>query len=133
MKRRLRMTFAAVALIALVTACAALGFAPAQTFEQKLAYAYTAHTAVLNTAAVGVQSGALTGGDGKNVLNGADNARAFLDAAHATMDTDTATAAGRLSLATSILTQLQSFVCAAIKKKDPTAICAPPPLPGASS
>jgi hypothetical protein len=100
---------AALLALVLVTACAA--WQPAQTFEQKLAYAYSVHTAVLNTAATGVSLGELKAEDGQMVLRLADESRVLLDASRAAMGAgDVTTAEGQLALATQILVQLQMYL-----------------------
>ena len=106
--RPLRNAFAVLALV-LLAACAA--WQPAQTFEQKLAYGYSVHTAVLNTAAAGVEAGELSTSDGQQVLRLADESRALLDASRAASGLgDIKTAEGQLALATSLLTQLQTYL-----------------------
>ena len=95
----------------LVIACAQLGLAPAQSFEEKLAYAYGVHTAVTATAAAAVSAKALTPADGAQVLSVSDQARTLLDAArtlYAAQDTTGADA--KLVLATGLLTQLQTYL-----------------------
>lgn len=99
----------AFTLILLIAGCAA--WAPAQTFEQKLAYAYSTHTAVLNTAADGVERGTLSKEDGISVLKLADESRALLDAARLSIGVgDVSTAEGQLALAVNVLTQLQTYL-----------------------
>ena len=100
--------FALMALV-LLTSCAA--WQPAQTFEQKLAYGYSVHTSVLQTAATGVSLGELTKEQGMSVLKLADESRVLLDSARAAMGIgDIKTAEGQLALATQILVQLQMYL-----------------------
>lgn len=94
--------------ILLLTGCAQLGLAPAQTFDQKLAYAYGTHTAVVQAAAGAVTSKALSKDDGTKVLALADQSRALLDAAK--IAGDPTEAGNKLLLATAILTQLQAYL-----------------------
>lgn len=100
----------AIACIAalLLVACAQLGLSSAQTFDQKLAYAYGTHTAVLNAATAAVQSKTLSTTDAEQVLKLADESRALLDGAR--MAGDTAAGGSKLALATSVLTQLQAYL-----------------------
>lgn len=82
-----------------------------QTFEQKLAYAYGQHTAVMNAAASAVEVGTLSLDDAKAVLRMADDSRMFLDAARgASGSGDLTTAEGQLALATNVLTQLSGYL-----------------------
>ncbi len=92
----------------LLTGCAALGLSSAKTFDQKLAYAYGTHTAVLQAAASAVTAKTLSASDGEEVLKLADESRALLDAAKAAGDT--ATGGSKLALAATILTQLQTYL-----------------------
>lgn len=100
----------------LITGCAQLGLTQPQTFEEKLAYAYGTHTAVLQSAAAGVNGKTLSSADGSQVLKLADESRSILDAARiANKAGDINTANGKLLLATSILTQLQAYLQARTK------------------
>lgn len=102
-----------VGILGSVTGCAALGLATPQSFDQKLANAYGVHTAVVSTAATAVTAGALTSDDGAHVQILAIQSRQLLDAAKVAEGAgDPTTAAGRLALATSVLTQLQTFLAA---------------------
>ena len=97
-----------VAALVTLVACAQLGLSSAKTFDQKLAYAYGTHTAVLQSAAAAVNAKTLSPTDGEEVLKLADESRALLDAAKAAGDT--ATGGSKLALATTILTQLQTYL-----------------------
>lgn len=96
--------------LAFLVACASLGLAPAQTFDQKLAYAYGTHAAVLETAAPAVQAGTLSAAEGASVLKLADSARALLDAAKSLESTNPSGASAKLALASAILVQLQDYL-----------------------
>ena len=105
---KVRNAFALVVLI-LLAACAA--WQPAKTFEQRLAYGYSVYTAVVNTAATEVERGELSKSDGLQVLKLSDESRVLLDASRAAMGIgDISTAEGQLTLATNILTQLQTYL-----------------------
>lgn len=97
-------------IVVLMLGCAQLGLQPAQTFDQKLAYAYGIHTAVLDTASGELSTRQLTAKDGDNILRLADQARTLLDSAKVLSVTDVASATGKLTLATSILTELQTYL-----------------------
>lgn len=91
--------------------CTHFGLEQAQTLDQRLAFAYGAHMAVLDAAAVGVQTGKLTAEDGEHVLKLADESRLLLDAGRvAAGGGDISTAEGRLVLALGVLTQLQTYL-----------------------
>ncbi len=98
-----------LALLAL-TSCAQLGVAPARSFDQRLAYAYGTHTAVLEAAAAGVRAGALTPADGAAVLRLADQSRQVLDAARDIETTNIKGAESKLALAAAILAELQEYL-----------------------
>jgi hypothetical protein len=98
-------------IILLLVGCASLGLAPAQTFDQKLAYAYGTHSAVQQGATQALADKTLSSTDAMQVLKLADESRALLDAARAAAKVgDPTTANGKLVLATSILTQLQTYL-----------------------
>lgn len=97
------------AILLFFSACAAL--TPPQTTDQRLAYAYGTHTAVMDAAAVAVERGELSPETGTAVLEMADQARTLLDSARFVLSTgDTKTAEGQLMLAIGILTELQNYL-----------------------
>lgn len=103
----------AVAFLATVVlaACTGIGLQAPQSFEQRLAYGYATATAVVETAAVSVQRGELSKPDGEAVLDAADSAKAALDVARVAYGAgDIETAEGRLSVATTLLVQLQNYL-----------------------
>lgn len=103
----------AVALVALLwlAACAQVGLQPAQSFEQRLAYAYATNTAVREASTAALTAGEISADDMAHVLALNDQARALLDAARiASGAGDLGTAEARLTLATSVLTQLQTYL-----------------------
>lgn len=105
-----RINFALVALI-LLAACTAVGVQAPQSFEQQLAYAYGAHTSVLEAAANALEVGDLTVEDAEAVLDLADQSRTLLDAARVASGAgDVTTAEGRLALATNVLEQLLTYL-----------------------
>jgi len=96
--------------VCMLTACASLGLQSPTTFPEKLAYAYGVHTAVLDTASAEITAQQLTANDGNTILRLADQARTMLDSAKTLSVTDATTAQGKLTLATSILTELQTYL-----------------------
>lgn len=98
-------------LLFVCAACAQLGLAPAQSFDQKLAYAYGTVTAVTQAATAALNSKDITSADAEQILRLRDESRSILDAAKVASSVgDTTTANGKLLLATSILTQLQAYL-----------------------
>jgi len=109
--------YAVLAMLMLLTACAQVGLAPAETFDQKLAYGYSTVTAVRTSAAQALNAGSIDITDAKQALSVTDGARSALDAAGTAFRSgDTATATGKLEAATALLTQLQAYLNARSKK-----------------
>lgn len=103
------MKYAAVYVaLMLLAGCAQLGLPAAQTFDQKLAYAYGTHTAVLQAATSAVQAHTLSPSDAEQVLKLADESRGLLDAAKAAGGSPDGI--NKLALASSVLTQLQTYL-----------------------
>jgi hypothetical protein len=99
-----------LALAALVS-CAQLGLAPAQSFNQQLAYAYGANTAALQAATSSLDAGGITSSDMEKVIDLHGQVRTLLDAAKATAATgDITTAQSKLALALTALTELQGYL-----------------------
>lgn len=98
-------------LVLLLIGCASLGLQPAQTLNQKIAYAYGTHKAVLEATTASVTAGKLSSADATQVLKLADDSRVLLDAATSLAATgDTTGATNKLALATAALTALQTFI-----------------------
>jgi hypothetical protein len=108
--RKLRYYYAAFLLVCLA-GCAQLGLAPAQNFEQKLAYAYGVHTAVLNATVSALDAKTIKSTDAEQVQTLATQSRSLLDAAKvASAGGDLTTANAKLLLGTQILEQLQAYL-----------------------
>ncbi len=97
-------------LLQVLTGCAALGLAPAQSIDERLAYAYGAHTAVLQATAAARDAGKLSPADVHHVTESADQVRTLLDAARRVQTANPQGAADRLKLAVSLLTELQTWL-----------------------
>lgn len=98
-------------LASLLAGCASLGLEPAQGFDQKLAYAYGTHTAILKAGDQALTDGSISVDDAKHVLAIADQSREVLDAAkriYAAGDKEGANA--KLLLATQVLSELQTYL-----------------------
>lgn len=97
-----------LALLALLTGCAALGLQPAESFNERLAYQYGNATAVLKAATSSYSVGALSKADFQTVIDGTDQAKGVLDTARIAYNAgDIQTAEGRLLVAIELLTILQ--------------------------
>ncbi len=91
--------------------CSTIGLAPAQSFDQQLAYGYGTVASVRTTAASALNAGAITTTDAQQVLTVTDTARATLDVAGtASKAGDVNTAMGKLQIATSLLSQIQQYL-----------------------
>ena len=95
-------------LILLLAGCAQLGLSTPQTFDQRLAVAYGSHTAIQRAAATELRAGHLKKADAQEVLTLADQSKVLLDAAR--MAGDTTVAQNKLTLAVSVLTNLQAYL-----------------------
>ena len=101
-------------------ACAQVGMAPAQSVAEQIGYGYGTVAAVRTSTAQALTAGTIKVSDATQVQTIADQARALLDGAKAALPKpcpptgpcvqDTTTAAGKLALATSMLTQLQTYL-----------------------
>lgn len=107
---RLHRQYYLLSLLLLLNACASLGLAPAQSFDQKLAYGYATHTAVLLAANTSLQAGSITKADAQQVLTLGDTSKTLLDSAKAIETTDPVGATNKLALATAVLVQIQSYL-----------------------
>ncbi len=95
----------------LMAGCAQLGLAPASSFDERLAYAVSQNAAVRQTAAVSLEQGEISLEDAQYVLKLTDESRKLLDAARLASGVgDVSTAEGRLSVAVSVLTNLQAYL-----------------------
>lgn len=98
---------------ALLTGCSSFGFAPAQTTDQRIAYAYAGVTGVLNTIAQATDQGALTSQKASQANQLALQVRGTLDAARvASSAGDANTALQDLNMATAALAAVQQYLTA---------------------
>ena len=98
-------------LLTLLVACTSIGLAPAQNVSQRINYAYGTTTAVVNAALEARGRGALDDADRDFTVEMAKDVRSVLKAADiASKSGDVKTAEGRLTLALSTLTQLQTYL-----------------------
>lgn len=111
--RALGMSIAFVVLVmaaTLFTACAQLGMATPQTFNERLAAGYTSVSAVRDSAATLLTAGKIQVKDAENVQAQADNARAGLDLARGMSGTNPLAANDKLSATISLLTGIQQYL-----------------------
>ena len=95
----------------LLVGCAAFGIKQPLSFDEKIASAYSAHTAVVTAATTALNAGTISIAQANQVLTMASNSRQLLDAAKAAESAgNTAGATNELALATAALTALQSYV-----------------------
>ncbi len=97
-------------LFAGLVACAQVGLPNADTFNQKLAVAYSAVTQVRTTATTLLQAKKISADDAQNVNNQADHARAGLDIARAVSKTDLTAADAKLTAVHTVLTALSAYL-----------------------
>jgi hypothetical protein len=103
--------FVPIVALLLLAGCAQLGLAPASSFDDRLAYAVAQNAAVRKTAAVSLEHGEISLEDAQYVLKLTDESRKLLDAARLASGVgDISTAEGRLSVAVSVLTNLQAYL-----------------------
>lgn len=97
--------------LVLLVGCASLGFVKPETFTERLAAGYIAHTAVLTATTNALNAHDITSDDAASVQKIANEARRVLDAAKLANDAgDIETAQGRLSMGVSLILQLQNFL-----------------------
>lgn len=105
----MKLKLTCVALLITLAACQTIGLAPAANMEQRIAYAFSTNAAVRNAVASSVEQGRIEKKEAVAVLEITNQARALLDGAQVANGAgDIATAEGRLSLAVSLLTALQT-------------------------
>jgi uncharacterized protein YkwD len=89
--------------------CQSIGLAPAQNFEQKLAYSYSQNSGTREAAATALENGRLGKQEAQAVLEITNQIRTLLDAARVANGVgDISTAEARLTLAISLLQSLQN-------------------------
>jgi hypothetical protein len=109
---RIRNYAAFACLCWLLTACAAMGIIKPESFDERLAAAYSLNTAIREGANASLNSGALSSAEAQEVLEETRNARSVLDGIRGLASTDPATAEGRLKLMEGLLQRLRSRLIA---------------------
>ena len=101
----------ALALVTSLMGCAATGTVAPQSLDEGLAYAESQVTGLEQSMSTAVASGQLKPAAAASALTIADQITAAITAARASEATgDTSTAAGKLALATSLLSQLAAML-----------------------
>jgi hypothetical protein len=95
---------------AFLSGCTALGLAPTQTLDQKLAYAYSGVDAALKTIVLATADGTLSSAKATAANQMTLAVKSTLDTARATESTNAPSAANDLALATSALTAVQQYL-----------------------
>lgn len=108
--KSLRHPLCLLPLLLLLTACQSLGLNTPQSFDQKLAYAEQADTAVLTAATASLRAQQITSADQEQVIKLADEAKALIDSAKLLSSSDPTAANAKLALASAVLTQLQTYL-----------------------
>jgi hypothetical protein len=109
MKPRSKLLFSAL-ILTLITACAALGVAKPETFNEKEAAAISTVTAVRDTAIGLLTADKITAADARNIQQQADNAREGITVASAIHATDPAQAENRLAAVVTGLNALNAYL-----------------------
>jgi hypothetical protein len=102
---------AAIALLSTgIVGCSSLGLAQPQNLDQGIAYAYGGLTTALQGIATATNAGQLTAAQATNANAMALNVKNVLDTARSLEVSNATAAANDLTLATSALTSLQSYL-----------------------
>lgn len=104
------MRYLPLSLLLLLCSCSSLGLAPAQGFDQKLAYAEQVDTSVLTASTAALRAGEISSADQQQVITMADQAKALIDSAKLLSSTDPTQANAKLALASAVLTQIQTYL-----------------------
>lgn len=108
---RIPLHTAAWTLMVVLAGCASLGLVTPKSFDERLAAAYTANTAVRDAAANSFEGGALKTEDASYALEQTRDNRKLLDATRSLANQgDLATAEGRLTLVVTSLTALRAYL-----------------------
>lgn len=97
--------------LALLAGCALFQLESPNTWNERLAYAYTLQTGAANAIEDRADSGQMTREEANDLVDIVQNANALTDGARDAMrGGDTMTAEGRLRLARSILTEINEYL-----------------------
>lgn len=102
--------FLSLVIGALLTGCSTLGFAPAQTTDQKIAYAYAGVTGVLTTISQATDAGVLSSSQAERANAMVLQVKNTLDAARMVEGANPNEALQDLNMATAALTAVQQYL-----------------------
>lgn len=98
--------------LACLCACAQLGMAPADTFNKKVAAAYTTVQSVADSANAALAAGKITKSDATNVVTSARAALTAIDVAEGLHSTDPKAGDDKLAATLAILQALSAYLAA---------------------
>jgi hypothetical protein len=90
--------------------CSSLGFAPAKSFDARLANGYGVYTAVNQATTTALENGSISFADALAVQGMQKDSRALLDTARSLESTNPTGANSNLTLALTALTGIQSYL-----------------------
>lgn len=96
--------------LSILAACAQLGVASPETFNEKALFALATVTEIRNGAGTLLGGGKISAAEAQTVQNQADNARQAIDLARATHSTDPAGADSRLAATITVLNGLRAYL-----------------------
>jgi hypothetical protein len=99
-----------LAMCAIVGACQYMGVPKAETFNQRVAGAYTSVTTTRDTTRLLLNAGHITTADAQNVQDQCDNARLGIDIARTIRMTDPGAAETKLTSILAALTALDAYL-----------------------
>lgn len=100
----------AVLAVTLLSACAELGLAPAESLDHRWAYAMATVTAARSSSTEALRTGQITIEDHRAVLALTDQARALLDLVEKNRKVDVPAAEQNLMLATTVLNSVTEYL-----------------------
>lgn len=104
-------------LLFLLTACASLGLAPAKTFDERWSYAQGQTTGLREASTRALDAQFITSGDMEFCIDLADRTTKMLAMARAAYNVgDISTAEGRLLFASSLLSDLETYLTQRAKR-----------------
>ena len=99
-----------IAVLMLLSACAALGLPTANSFSERVALSYATVEGVTRSTTVLLNAKAISVSDAENVLTQSKNALAGIDIAKSMEKTDMTAADAKLNAVRTILTALQAYI-----------------------
>jgi hypothetical protein len=110
--KRVPIYVAAWLLCALLAGCPSIGLIKPESFQERLAAAYTLNTTIRDATASSLSSGAISSTDAEKALQQTREFRTRLDQVRAVAGTDLSTAEARLTAIATALQELRSELAA---------------------